>query len=70
MRESLVIKDKNGTKFLCWNSFKAEWYWGDLNHSEKFTHFPEANTKVGQLLKTFPTAKAVFVKDSNGMFEV
>ena len=68
MYASLVIKD--GQKFLCWNSFQSKWYWGDRNHSEKFTQFDEPNTLTRQLLDIYPTAKVVFTKDSEGSFEI
>ncbi len=31
-----VIRNKFSKKYLCWNSFKSAWYWGEKNNSEKF----------------------------------
>lgn len=43
-RERLV---KQGPKYLCWNSFKASWFWGPRHLSERLS-MPRAQALAAQ----------------------
>jgi len=58
--EGIVLKVKN--KFVCWNSFKSEFYLGDEAHSEIFP-WNSKNDRLEKALKAFPNAKQFDIGD-------
>ena len=61
--QGIVLKVNN--KFVCWNSFKSEFYLGDESHSEIFPWIicGEKNDGLEKALKAFPNAKQFYIGD-------
>jgi len=54
---------KFGNKYLCYNSFKADYFWGPKHLSEKFLL---NDSKINQLLKNYPGSRVVFIRGIEG----
>lgn len=54
-----LIKNKFSGKYLCWNSFKAAWYWDGKANSEIFGL---NDKRAERLLKEIEGGKLVFSK--------
>lgn len=66
---SAVIQHKLSRKYLCWNSFKSKWYWGNRDHSEKFYEYGERE-KIAKLLEQNPNSILTYVNDSDGTMTI
>lgn len=73
MTKYLSILVKQQSKFLCWNSFKAEWFWGPKRLSEKFPWEMDKYTKAKQMAElhggkvvfvTVPEGEATFIEET------
>lgn len=59
----IVIRHKDcSSKFLCYNSFKAKYFWGPKHLSELFAL---DDKKQLILLKNFPEGKLDYIKSSD-----
>ena len=50
---------KFGIKYLCYNSFAADYFWGPKHLSEKF--IKQNDPMVDLLLKKYPGSRVVFI---------
>lgn len=62
---NLVMKVAN--KYVCWNSFKSEWFLGPRLLSEVFFH---NSPRISEVNKVFPQAREVWSYDQDGCYEV